>query len=126
MLAACGEDPGKRPTSAPTSTPTVWARAVIEEEGDGNQKTDLFHARGNYRFRWTTALAPGETECSVVVYVRRADGQPLRDDLLLNALIGRPQQGFSGADNVYNLPDTNYYLDVSAGFCSWTVNLTPS
>lgn len=67
-------------------------------------------------------LDPGEPDCSFIVHLTGTKG----DRLLINSIPGRPAQGLSGTDNVYDLPDDVYYADVSSFLCSWTLTLTPS
>jgi hypothetical protein len=110
------------PTLAVSAGPTTAARSAVTVKGTGISKSKPFHLAGNYAVTWT-AQSSSSVGCYHGADLQRADGTTMFETLVNESI--SDAKPHTGATNLYNLDDAQYYVDASSG-CAWSFTFTPA
>lgn len=131
LLTGCGGGSTASNPSTMTPTPTVTglpvdARDTVSVEGgDGKQNTDQFNLRGNYAVDWVAKCGPYGGVFYVTLW-RVDDPSYYQSDLTGILQIKAESPSREGSTNLYNVADTQWYLQVNSSECDWVITLSPN
>ena len=117
-----------QPVPTEMATPAEMRELISFEGGENSGNTKPFVLNGNYAVSWK--LSCGKNGGVFGAFLERTDGVFFPDGMLTGLVVvsgdGANPSYEDGETNLYNIPDAEYYLDITDTFCDWSVVFTPS